>query len=65
MKKTPYIIRERLLKRDNTDYSIAKLENFQKKQGKMAKKILFQMDIPLYIYDENEYYDTLVEFIIK
>ena len=65
MKRATSIIQERLFKRDNKLYSIDKLDCFQKKEERMAKKIAVQKNIPLYIYDENASYNALIKFIRK
>ncbi|ALL23630.1 ATP-binding protein [Bacillus tropicus] len=59
----PQIIRERLLNRDNNEYSIALLEEFQKCELEQATRYSCENDISLFIYNETQPFSELIKFI--
>jgi adenylate kinase len=63
MMNNPQVIRERLLDRDNKDYSIELLEKFQEYEGQQAIKYSEKNNIPLFIYDEDLPFSELLNFI--
>lgn len=63
VKNRPTIIRERLLKRDNKDYSIELLEQLQNCEQKQAMKYSAEKNIDLFIYNENMPLSNLIHFI--
>ncbi|MCY8232879.1 ATP-binding protein [Priestia endophytica] len=63
MKNNPTIIRERLLKRDGTDYPIKLLENLQFCEMQQAMKYSTEKGINLFIYDEKHPLSELLNFI--
>ncbi|MFP8645016.1 ATP-binding protein [Priestia aryabhattai] len=63
MKNSPSIIRERLLKRDKTDYSVELLENLQICEMQQAMKYSTENGIDLFIYDEKQPLSELLNFI--
>ncbi|EEL27605.1 hypothetical protein bcere0018_34010 [Bacillus cereus Rock1-15] len=65
IKNDPQIIKERLLKRDNSEYSVALLEEFQNCELQQAMIYSHENDISLFIYDETRTLPELINFIKK
>ncbi|EOO19709.1 ATP-binding protein [Bacillus cereus] len=63
MQNKPQVIRERLLKRDNNEYSIELLEEFQNSEIRQTIKYSEQRNIELFIYDETEPFQELINFV--
>ncbi|WP_264647975.1 ATP-binding protein [Bacillus thuringiensis] len=63
IKNKPQVIRERLLKRDNNEYSIDLLEEFQNSEIRQAIKYSEERHIELFIYDETEPFQELINFV--
>ncbi|PEC62927.1 ATP-binding protein [Bacillus toyonensis] len=63
IKSDPQIIKERLLKRDNNEYSVALLEEFQNCELQQAMRYSRENDISLFIYDETRPFSELINFI--
>lgn len=61
---TPKAIYNRLLRRDNTQYSIETLEKMQKEEISNAKAISEELNIPLYVMDVNVT-DNVVHIVNK
>lgn len=62
-KEAPKKIQERLKKRDRAAWDLDKIVTFQKAEEKRAKEFSIQKGIPLFIYDDDELYQSLLEFI--
>ncbi|PEA54519.1 hypothetical protein CON64_12495 [Bacillus pseudomycoides] len=65
MQDKPQVIRERLLKRDNNEYSIELLAEFQNSEMRQAIKYSEENNIKLFIYDENASFSDLINFITR
>lgn len=59
----PDVIRERLLNRDNREYSIALLDKFQKCELQQAARYACENNISLFIYNETKSFSELMNFI--
>ncbi|MEC2209118.1 ATP-binding protein [Bacillus paralicheniformis] len=61
----PKITRERLLNRDNCDYSIELLEKFQDYEKQQAIKYSQENDLKIFFYNQDQLYSELLDFIIS
>ncbi|MBY5056786.1 MULTISPECIES: AAA family ATPase [Streptococcus] len=60
----PVIIQQRLFLRDNIDWDITLLTNFQDTERKRAELLASRLQIPLFIYDDDAQIQHLIEFIL-
>lgn len=63
IKNDPQIIKERLLERDNSEYPLALLEEFQNCELQQAMSYSHENNISLFIYDETRILPELINFI--
>lgn len=59
----PQIIRERLLKRDKNEYSVALLSEFQNCELQQATRYSSENNISLFVYNEKKPFSELINFI--
>lgn len=65
VQNSPSVIRERLIKRDQVDYSIEFLEEFQNCELQQAIGYSEENEIDIFIYNEEVAFSKLINFIIK
>ncbi|MGX5592205.1 hypothetical protein [Bacillus cereus] len=65
VQNSPSVIRERLIKRDQVDYSTEFLEEFQNCELQLAIGYSEENEIDIFIYNEEVDFSKLLNFIIK
>lgn len=65
LKDSAYNIHEKLLKRDDTNYDINLIQDFQNRELSYSKKIAELLNIPYKVFDIHSDIDEVINFIIS